>query len=163
MMQRAVPSRFPTIAQQRSYAQLDSGFAALSYELVNRMEAHQRMEGRHPFNDRRLIEFALALPEDQRWRGDQTKYVLRQAMRRQLPNSILQGRSKADYTFLFTECLARERAGPVFRTLRLAKEGYVDAHEVQAMYARCCNGKINEAVPLWMVLALELWRDRAFS
>ena len=163
MMQRAVPSRFPTIAQQRTYAQLDSGFAALSYELINRMEARQHMEGRHPFGDRRLIEFALALPEDQRWRGDQTKYVLRQAMRRQLPDSILQRRSKADYTFLFTECLARERAATVFRTLRLARDGYVDADEVQAMYARCCNGKMDQAVPLWMILALELWRERAFS
>ena len=162
-MQRAVSPRFPTIAQQRTHGQLDGGFDALVHELVNRMEAHQTMEGRHPFYDRRLIEFALALPEDQRWRGDQTKYVLRQAMRRYLPDSIRQRRSKADYLFLFAECLAREGAGQVFRSLRLAEEGYVDAGHVRAMYERCCGSKIESSTPLWMILCLELWRETAFS
>lgn len=163
LAQRAVPPRFPTMAQQRSHRQLDSGFDALVYELVNRMEARHNMEGRHPFNDRRLIEFALALPEDQRWRGDQTKYVLRQAMRRYLPDSIWQRRSKADYTFLDAECLVRERAGRVFQSLRLADEGYVDAGEVREMHERCCEGRIEEHGPLWMILALELWCARVFS
>ena len=154
-MQRASPLRFRSIAQQRIHAQLGSGYGALAKEADNRMEAHQAIEGRQPFHDRRLIEFALALPEDQRWRGDRTKYVLRQAMRN-LPDSIRQRKSKADFTSLTTEAFAREGAEAVFRSLRLAAEGYVDAAEVRKMYDRYLQGDEETCWPLWMVFAAEL-------
>jgi len=121
------------------------------------MEAHQAIEGRHPFHDRRLIEFALALPENQRWRGDQAKYVLRQAMRRHLPDAIRQRKCKAEFGCLFTEAFAREGAGGVFQSLRLAAEGYVDAVAVRKMYDRYLQGDQENGWPLWMILASELW------
>lgn len=163
MARGGLPLRFPTSAQQRIHMQTGSGAATAVYELVNRMETHQAMEGRYPFCDRRVIEFALAIPEEQRWRGDQTKYVLRQALHRYLPDSIRQRRSKADYTFLFAESLAREDAARAFESPRMAAGGYVDAAEVRSMHARCREGKMETSIPLWMILALELWREQAFS
>jgi asparagine synthase (glutamine-hydrolysing) len=154
--------RFPTIAQQRMHALLDEGTLVVSRELADRDNAYQTLEGRQPFHDRRLIEFALALPEDQRWRADQTKYVLRQALRRQLPDSIRRRRTKADFSFLRTESLARESAGKGFQSLRLAEEGYVNGVEVREMHERWLRGKMNDTWSLWMILALERWFDTVF-
>ena len=155
--------RFPTITQQRTHALLDNGNIVVGREIADRENARKSMEGRQPFHDRRLIEFALALPEDQRWRGDQTKYVLRQALQRQLPDSIRWRRTKADFSFLVTESLARESAGNGFQPLRLAEAGYVDAGEVRAMYDEWLRGKMSHTWNLWMILASERWLDTAFA
>jgi asparagine synthase (glutamine-hydrolysing) len=154
---RASPLRFPSLAQQGIHALLDSGYSALAKEADNRMEAHLAIEGRQPFHDRRLIEFALALPEEQRWHGDQTKYVLRQAMRGHIPDSIRQRKTKADFTCLTTEAFARENAEGVFETLRLAADGYVDGAAVRKMYDRYRHGDEEIGWPLWMIFAVELW------
>jgi asparagine synthase (glutamine-hydrolysing) len=155
------PPRFPTIAQQRTHALLDDGNIVMGREMADRGNAYQRMEGRQPFHDRRLIEFALALPENQRWRGDQTKYVLRHALRKHLPDSIRRRRTKADFSFLASESVARESAGNGFRALRLAEAGYVDAVEVRGMYDGWLQGKMSHTWNLWMILALERWLDTA--
>jgi len=157
LLRRASPPPFPTKAQQEIHGSLVSGRCALEYELVNRLEAYEAMEGRYPFCDRRLIEFALALPEEQRWRDDQTKYVLRQAMRRLLPDSVRQRKSKADFSYLYKEAVARESAGEVFQSLRLAAEGYIDAVAAREVYNRCMQGDVRTLGPVWMILALEHW------
>lgn len=162
LMRQEKPPRFPTIAQQRIHALLEDGTVIMGTEITDRDDAYQEMERRYPFHDRRLIEFALALPEDQRWRGDQTKYVLRQAMRRHLPDSIRQRRTKADFIFMVTESVARESAGKGFQSLRLAEEGYVDAVEVRDMHERWLQGKISYSWNLWTILALERWFDTVF-
>lgn len=162
LMRQEKPPRFPTIVQQRMHAFLDDGNAVAGSEATDREDAHLAMEQRYPFHDRRLIEYALALPEDQRWRGDRTKLVLRQAMRRHLPDSIRQRRTKADFVFMWTEALARESAGNGFQSLRLADEGYVNTVEVQNMYKQWQQGKISNVWTLWNILALECWFDTVF-
>lgn len=156
--QRVAVPRFPTEPQRAIYGMLVSADIANQFELLNRFEANHGLEGRYPFYDRRLIEFALAIPEEQRWRGEQTKYVLRQAMRGRIPE-VIRGRiSKADFTHLFVDALSRERAGEAFKRLRLVG-GYVDAAAVGTMYARCVAGDVYSASPSWWVLASERWME----
>src|SRR4029453_7694561 len=83
------------------YQQLRGGGSVAEYEMVDRFESRRSMESRYPFNDRRVIEFALALPEDQRWRGTETKFILRRAARDLLPPSVARRPGKGDFTYLF--------------------------------------------------------------
>ena len=50
------------------------------------------IESRVPFLDHKLVEFAAALPVRMKLRGLKTKYILRQAMRKRLPEKILSRR-----------------------------------------------------------------------
>lgn len=153
---------FPTQVQQGMYGTLVSGYRTITYELANRFEAHHGMEGRSPFCDRRLIEFAFALPEEQRWCDDQTKYVLRQAMRGLLPDSIRLRRTKGDFTYLIKENFARECAGERFQSLRLAADGYIDADAVRKLYKRYMQGDETTLSSLSAILAVERWFNSAF-
>ena len=158
----AAPPPFPTMAQKAIHGALLRGSDALSNEMQDRFDARQSMEGRYPFYDRRLIEFALALPEEQRWRDDQPKYVLRQAMSGLLPESVLQRKNKAEFSHLFKDAIARESAGGVFQSLRLSAEGYIDARVAAEMHDRCMRGEVLPLGPVWMILALEYWFRTAF-
>ena len=157
LVRKGTPPVFPTIAQQRIHGLIEDGSAVVGREIADREHAFRAMEGRQPFQDRRLIEFALALPEDQRWREDQTKYVLRQAMRRHLPDSIRRRRTKSDFSFTVKQSVSRESAGKDFSSLRLAEMGFINGLEVRDMHSRWLRGKMSCTWNLWTILALESW------
>ena len=55
-------------AQQRIYEYFRYGWNTnIALDMVERFGTHFDVESRHPFLDRRLIEFCLGIPEEQRW------------------------------------------------------------------------------------------------
>jgi len=60
----------------------------------DRMAMANAVEGRYPFLDYRLVEFANKLPPDLKLRGLQEKWILRQFARKLLPKEIWQRRKK---------------------------------------------------------------------
>ncbi len=64
-------------------------------ELYNRIAAGAGLELRHPFLDRRLIEFCLGLPSEQRLRDGWSRLIQRHAMAGILPEAVRWRRSKS--------------------------------------------------------------------
>ena len=153
--------RFPTAAQQAIYAQFENGWAVLERELHDRFCARSSMEARFPFHDRRLIEFGLAIPESQRWRGSETKFVLRGGCRDLLPDPVRERRTKADFSFMFADMIARETSRG-FPPLRLAADGYVNAAEAERVYDRYRRGSRRDLDTLWIILTMEAWYSTMF-
>src|SRR6185312_16212579 len=58
---------------------------------VDRMSMAESLEVRAPFLDRSLATYALALPSRLKLRKGVGKYVLREAMRKRLPDEVLDG------------------------------------------------------------------------
>ena len=149
---------YPTEPQRAIHNLIVSGPVNLEYELVNRFEARHGIEGRAPFNDRRVIEFSLGIPESQRWRGRQTKYVVREAMRGLVPESIRQRASKSDFTCTYRNALMREGLGGTQPPApSLVAMGCVSGAEVGKMQRKVLDGDILASVPLWSVFALDRW------
>jgi asparagine synthase (glutamine-hydrolysing) len=159
--ERVLP--FPTAAQRIISSFIESGRGVLEREVLDRFGASFSIEFRYPFHDRRLVEFSLAIPENQRWRDDQTKFVLRQAMHDLLPASVRRRMTKAEFSYMFTAALEREGTGTLFRTLRLVREGYVDQRSVQRMYERSKVGPGPDLSAVWMILATERWYRAMFD
>jgi asparagine synthase (glutamine-hydrolysing) len=78
----------------------DDGWTAWLLESGERSGAEHGIDVRHPFFDRRIVEFAVAIPESQRWRDTTTKYVVRQALRDRLPPAVYSRAGKADGSML---------------------------------------------------------------
>ena len=155
--------RFPAAAQRAVAALADDGWMVLERELHDRFNARFSVEPRYPFHDRRIVEFALGVPEEQRWRGDETKVVLRRACGPLLPASIRGRRSKADFSYLFVDMLRRERAGDTFASLRLARDGYLDAAGTRRTYKRFEAGSRRDLDAVWIIFTLERWYRTMFQ
>jgi asparagine synthase (glutamine-hydrolysing) len=156
------PPRLPTFAQRGIHRQLRSGWSVAEYEMVDRYERRRSMESRFPFNDRRLIEFALALPEEQRWRGTETKFILRRAAGDLLPSSVAHRKTKGDFTYLYAAALEREGGDEAFARLHLEADGFVRGDRVREMYRRFRGGDFGCLGALWMILATEWWYRTMF-
>jgi asparagine synthase (glutamine-hydrolysing) len=136
----------------------------LGNEREDRIAVAAGLDLRHPFNDRRLVEFGFALPESQRWYGGETKVVIRRALGSRLPERVRRRTDKAEFSPTFVEALASIGGRAFFARLRSAEEGWVDGTVVQRMYdemladyTRGRDSYARLAGALWSVAAVELW------
>ena len=160
---------FSSFAQADLCQFLTSGWESLFIETAERSGFSIGLEQRHPFYDRRIVEFALALPEEQRWRQNQAKFVLRQAMRRLLPDTVRQRRDKADWSHVTAEALHAQGGERFFDSLAVASLGWVDGKRVCAMYRQMAEDYLRgdehytrHLWPLWMIFGTELWFKTVF-
>lgn len=163
---RVLPSRVAAVSDavlRDSLTRLASGEELLMREHAFRTGDDAGVEMRHPFFDRRLVEFVLALPDDLRFRDGVTRYILRQAIGPRLPQSIAARRDKGDSTILLSHALSRVLPGMSLRSLRVADAGWVDGDRVRAACAPFVSGNVDAHVPvgsdgaIWSVIAVELW------
>ncbi|HEV2491770.1 MAG TPA: asparagine synthase (glutamine-hydrolyzing) [Terriglobia bacterium] len=160
---------FSSYALRDMHDGLRSGWHTLALELIERHASEFRVDVRHPFHDRRLIEFAFAIPEEQRLRRGQSKFVLRQAMQGLLPDTVRQRVGKADGSHMYADALDALGAERVIDSLSIASQGWVDKDQVNRMYKEMAAARETSDYPalphimtLWTVFNLELWFNMVF-
>jgi asparagine synthase (glutamine-hydrolysing) len=160
---------FPTLAQRDLHDVFTSPWRLHALEMEDRASAACGIEQRHPLSDRRVVEFALGLPEEQRWRKDRTKFVLRESMRGLLPEPIRLRRTKAEFSPVFMKTFLAGGGERLFHSRELAS-GWVNAPAVgqtyqamEALYRKENPTYARYTCPLWMILGIHLWRNAAFE
>lgn len=115
------------------------------------------VEIRYPFFDRRLVEFILAIPFDQKVRPWETRSILRRAMVGTLPEMIRLRRSKSGPDEAFHRALNREWAwlGEMMQEPLVSAYGYIDRKALKENLYRGRHGI--DTGPLLRVLCLEFW------
>ncbi len=162
---RVLPSRVPAgldAVLRDSLTRFFSADEPLSRESMHRSADDAGMEVRHPFFDRRMVEFVLTLPDDLRFRNGVTRYILRQAMRDHLPPAVAARRDKGDSTLLIAHAVRLILAGMPIDDLRVADLGWVDGDRVRAACAEVQSAGPDRLpqphdLDLWAVIAAEAW------
>lgn len=169
MRQASFGPAFSSYAQQDLFRSTLHGFGIHGIEMDERASSSFALEKRHPFYDRRIIEFALAMPEAQRWK-DKPKFILRKAMEGQLPTSVHERVLKADFSCIFAQALLSESTAAIFQSLSVAAMGWVDGGRVWTAYQTMahCYERGDEAyrfhvANLWMIFGVELWFRTLFQ
>jgi len=115
------------LARQGQLAQfhmLNDAYAGLAREMEERMCSSIGLELRSPFNSRAIIEFAFSTPERFRSGGTSTKRMHRLAMKDILPESVVNRRTKADFTGTFRTELDK-LGGKTLRQILTRRGGWV--------------------------------------
>jgi asparagine synthase (glutamine-hydrolysing) len=150
-------SKFRSRADQSLYEEIMSGWNfTILREAMDVFSARFGLEMRRPFLDRRLVEFIFAIPDDQRWRDDQPRYVLRNAMRGVVPDAIRLNKRKV----LFDSIADRELRAPAVRKLlehsALVEIGVLDGDALRQRVERFCEGRGGGAA-IGLIVALDLY------
>ena len=115
---------------------------------------------RHPYRDRRLIEFMLSIPAHQLYRGGLYKHVLREGMKGVLPERIRTRRYPTSLTPLFVRGVAEKGKTIVDELLNgtdKAWSRYVRADWLLATKPGARRRPIEELV-LWQCICFEIWQ-----
>jgi asparagine synthase (glutamine-hydrolysing) len=165
--ERLAPSpvpQFPAREQRDMYRVVTGLSQVIGDEIEDRAAHAAGVLQRHPFYDRRVAEFGLALPSDQRFRDGQHKIVIRRALRDLLPPVVATRLDKAEFSFTYIEALEGLGGEMLLGKLRSEDAGWVDGAVVRDMYRRMIglysrgsDAYIELTGPLWTVMALEQW------
>ena len=167
---RAKPGEQPfnSYVQQDRFLLYKSGEQVHSNEMAERASSRFGIESRHPFNDRRLMEFAIALPQEQRRRGAHQKFILRQAMQGLLPETVRQRRTKAEFSHTFAQAFDLLGGDRLFRSLSTAN--WVNSEQARRLhrqmaqlYSQNDSGYKALTWPLWMIVGIESWFTMIFN
>ena len=119
-------------------------------------------ELRQPLIDHRLVEHAFRLPGRQKIRGGQGKFLLRHAMRRDLPADV-RGTPKRFVVTPQREWLSGPLAGAVtdiIESREFRERGLFDVAEVRCAWKRFREGDSENAFFVWQWINTELWFRR---
>ena len=153
----------PLTVRQEQWRTLTSGLFVFTLEQVDQCAAGFSLEARHPFMDKRLIEFCLALPPEQKLHQGWGRMVMRRALANVLPEAIQWRGGKTDMTPNFLHgllTLDRTLLDEVMLNQLGSIEGYVDLDYLRGGYHRLTSGgKVNDQdiITVWKAVILALW------
>jgi asparagine synthase (glutamine-hydrolysing) len=130
---------------------------------VDRATMSASLEGRDPFLDHRIIEFALRLPLRFKYRHGRTKYILHRLLKRYLPDHLFnrpkQGFAVPIYTWLHDDLM--DMVDTYLSPDALTEQDELDPEVVRKTVSefRKKNGSV--AVDrIWLLLVFMMWRKR---
>ena len=119
------------------------------------------LEGRCPFLDHRVVEFAWRLPTSVKVRNGEGKWLLRQVLRRYLPEPLFE-RPKQGFNVPIGAWLTgplRDWAQDLLDRSKIQSTGFFDARRVEACWQEHLSGRRDRASELWAVLMVQAWLD----
>ena len=130
---------------------------------VDRASMDASLEARAPFMDHRLVEFAWSLPTDVKIRDGRTKWLLREVVRRRVPDALMD-RPKAGFGIPVGDWLRgplRPWAEALLDPARIRAEGYLDPETVADLWAAHLAGRSDSRYEVWTILMFQAWLDAA--
>lgn len=132
----------------------------LYLRIEDRNSMAHSIEARLPFLDYRLVSFAFGLPENWRIRGPWNKFVLREAMRNRIPESVRARIDKMGFPVPGRSWFADTLAEPVLDTItsRAARErGIYNTETIVKDIDRHRRGEIDVSDRIFRTAQHEVW------
>lgn len=126
---------------------------------VDRMSMAHSLETRAPFLDHKLIEFVQAIPASLKLQKQDTKHILKCAVRGIIPDPIIY-REKHGFSVPIAKWLRREMRELVHDTLTdrtTARRGLFNQFAIVDLLREHQSGRRDNSRQLWALLMLELW------
>ncbi|MFC1695159.1 asparagine synthase-related protein, partial [Pseudomonadota bacterium] len=143
---------------------LDSAYITAGIERYGRVAAVCGVENRSPLLDKRVVEFCLAMPWQQKVRNGWSKYALRELAKRVVPATVA---LRNDYDHLgwgFTRQwmgLLKPEFQRMFTSVENPLSGYLRREKYEALAEEAHSaGSTDGSADLWRAVNLVLWLEQ---
>jgi asparagine synthase (glutamine-hydrolysing) len=129
---------------------------------VDRASMAVSLEGREPFLDHDLINWAAQLPDDFKYKSGIKKYILKEIVHEMVPKEMME-RPKMGFAIPIADWLAKDLK-PIVE-IYLSKEllnhhQLFDTDFIEKLKTDVFNGKKEMASKLWYFLMFQMWYER---
>jgi asparagine synthase (glutamine-hydrolysing) len=155
--------------REAHYRMLVHPMQAFAFELHDSTAAAFSIEKRYPFWDKRLVEFCLALPSQQKLNDGWTRVVMRRAMKGILPPQVQWRNGKTDFAPSLVyglKAFERDQLDEIIIRNPGVIEGYVDISALRRAYKRFIEQPEADSADLfaiWKCASLALWLQHRHS
>lgn len=125
----------------------------------DRMTMANRIEGRSPLVDLRVVEFVATLPANMKVHGRTLKYIQRRVAVGLLPKSLIK-RRKQGFSFPLARWFKNELGEPICELLStgsLVAAGLFRGDAIRSLFEEHASGRVDHNYRLWLLLNFELW------
>ena len=156
----------PITAREDHWRRLISGVIPLPLEVEHRIAPAFAIEPRHPFMDKRLVEFCLAMPPEQKLFKGWTRMIVRRALDGILPPEVQWRGGKANVESSLVHGLSTIDKSLVDNAIQndLASiEKYIDIANIRNLYQQLISSNnidASIAIAVLKPVALALWLKR---
>jgi asparagine synthase (glutamine-hydrolysing) len=168
----AMPVDLPNYAQRQRYHVYTLARRHVNWDNVLALAGSMGIEVRHPLHDLRLTSFLMGAAGGVLQRDIQKKYLLREAMRGTLPETVRTRTGKANFVSTLFDAVSerfRERRPEDLLGVRM---GWVDgamlatAHQEHLAWRDAGFPRPVPKIfysPVWFTIAMDLWLEHAFG
>lgn len=129
---------------------------------VDRAGMSVSLEGREPFLDHRIIEYAAQLPSNFKYRDGEKKYILKQITHKYIPKHLLD-RPKMGFGIPISSWLNNELKPMVEYYLGndfVIKQQLFKTEEIHRLKNSFFQGKSERAEKIWYLLMFQMWYEK---
>ncbi|HNN71705.1 MAG TPA: asparagine synthase C-terminal domain-containing protein, partial [Ferruginibacter sp.] len=129
---------------------------------VDRATMSVSLEGREPFLDQHIIEWAAQLPTHFKYNNGNKKFILKEIVHKYLPQEMMD-RPKMGFGIPIAAWLQKDLKPFVDQYLDplfIERQGIFSNGEVQRIRKAFYNGKTERAEKIWFLLMFQMWYDR---
>ena len=155
----------PLTVKEHNWRELTSGLMSIPLESMDIFAAAFGIEYRHPFMDKRLIEYCLALPASQKMNQGWSRIVLRRAMAGILPPEIQWRGDKSNLTPSFNQGLFKYNKSLLEVSMVKDAEkiaNFINLKQLNNIYQNLISKnklKKNTVNNIWSVVSLFFWLE----
>jgi asparagine synthase (glutamine-hydrolysing) len=157
----SVGLNLPHSLREQHISSIGHPFMAVANERYNRVASLCGIEPRHPLLDKRLVEFSVSLPWNQKVRRGRSKHLLRLTAQTLLPQDIAWRQSYEDLGWEFTAARMHLLGDTMQREcVKMAEQLRClidDATLEQLLSGTCCFDRSEDSEVLWDIYSLALW------
>lgn len=153
-------------AKEDHWRSLSWGVLPIILEETNMAASSFRIESTHPFFDKRLVEFCLALPANQKIHCGWTRWIMRRALKEILPKEIYYRGSKSNLSPNFLYGLLEFHKAAIEKEITAGNcilDKYINMVELEGAYSRLSLKGIHsgvDEVSIWRIINLSFWLRR---
>jgi asparagine synthase (glutamine-hydrolysing) len=129
---------------------------------VDRATMSVSLEGREPFLDQRIIEWAARLPMEYKYNKGNKKFIIKEIVHQYLPKQMMD-RPKMGFGIPIASWLQHDLKPFVdqyFEETFIVKQNIFDNNEIQRIRQSFYQGKTERAEKIWYLLMFQMWYDK---
>ena len=129
---------------------------------VDRATMSVGLEGREPFLDQHVIEWAAQLPMEYKYNKGNKKFIIKQIVHQHIPAAMMD-RPKMGFGIPIADWLQKDLKPFVdqyFDEAFIAKQNIFNNSEIQRIKRSFYEGKVERAEKIWYLLMFQMWYDK---
>jgi asparagine synthase (glutamine-hydrolysing) len=130
---------------------------------VDRATMSVSLEGREPFLDHRLAEFAAQLPSHFKLRDGNKKHLLKEIVHKHIPKEIMVKRKMgfgAPMHTWFEQKAGKDMIRHYLDPERIEKQGIFNYKEIETLLKPYYDGKNGDINRIWLLLVFQMWYEK---
>jgi asparagine synthase (glutamine-hydrolysing) len=143
------------------YLELKHRLPELLLMRVDKITMSTSVEGRAPYLDQDLVEFAMSIPSDLKIKNGQTKYILKKAVEGIIPDNIIY-RKKQGFGAPVKEWFGGEVGKYITDGIlnsKIRERQFFNYEYLTDLLAKQRRGEADNSAPLWTLFNLSKWYD----